>query len=60
MIIKLHNTPQFYIQYIKNWLAKEEKDNAPEVQRAIIEDILTLVTVAAEHLTPEGNPETLN
>lgn len=49
--ITLHNTPQFYVEYTKNWLAKTPTEN--KVERLIVEDIATLIEVAAEHLTPQ-------
>ena len=49
--ITLHNTPQFYVEYTKNWLAKAKDINPAE--RLIIEDIATLIEVAVDHLTPQ-------
>lgn len=49
--ITLHNTPQFYVEYTRNWLAKTPTEN--QVERLIVEDIATLIEIAAEHLTPQ-------
>lgn len=47
----MHNTPSFYVEYTKNWLATQKDLNPAE--RMIIEDITTLVKIAADHLEPE-------
>lgn len=49
--ITLHNTPRFYVEYTKNWLATTKTISPAE--RAIIEDIATLIEIAVDHLTPE-------
>ena len=50
--IEFHNTPSFYLEYVKNWLVhkKNEKSNPAEI--AIIEDIKKLVEIAVDVLTP--------
>lgn len=51
--IEFHNTPKFYVEYMRNWLAhkrKEAKANPAEI--AIVEDITTLVEVAVDVLDP--------
>lgn len=53
MEIELHNTPQFYVGYLQNWITKLEKDKAPEVQIVVAKDLLTLVTIAAGNLAPQ-------
>lgn len=52
--ITLHNTPQFYVEYTKNWLATTKTISPAE--RAIIEDIATLIEIAVDHLTPTSVP----
>ena len=46
--IVLHNTPEFYIAYCKNWLQKIKDP----VQRVIVEDFSTLIGIAAKNLKP--------
>ena len=49
--IVLHNTPEFYVEYTKNWLKKNP--NANQAEKMIIQDIATLVEIAAAHLEPQ-------
>lgn len=58
--ISLHNTPQFYLQYVKNWLAHEKKKpTANPAEIAIVTDLATLVEIAVGVLEPEpAEPET--
>lgn len=50
--ICLHNTPAFYLEYTKNWLAKQKQAKANPAQIAIVEDIAKLVEIAANFLEP--------
>lgn len=50
--IHLFNTPQFYLEYMKNWLAHKKKENAPRSEVAVVEDLTKLVEVAVSSLTP--------
>lgn len=50
--ISFHNTPSFYLEYTKNWLAQKRKEKAREAELAIVEDIYKLVKVAVGVLAP--------
>lgn len=50
--IELHNTPQFYVEYMKNWLTHKRKEGANPAELAMVEDIKTLVEVAVSVLDP--------
>jgi len=51
--IEFHNTPQFYLAYVKNWLTHEKKGGkASPAEIAIIEDIAKLVEIAVAQLAP--------
>lgn len=50
--ITFHNTPMFYLEYTKNWLAYKRKEKAPATELAIVEDIYKLVEVAIGVLDP--------
>jgi len=52
--ITLHNTPQFYVEYMKNWLATTKTVSPAE--RLIIQDIATLVEIAVGHLKAQPEP----
>lgn len=52
--IELHNTPKFYLEYVKNWLTHErKKPNANKIEIAIVQDLATLVEIAVNVLEPE-------
>ena len=51
--IMLHNTPSFYLEYTKNWLAHQRKAKANPAELAIVEDICKLVEIANGVLNPE-------
>ena len=51
--VMLHNTPTFYVEYVKNWLAHEQKEKKHPAQLLIVQDILTLIEVAASVMTPQ-------
>ena len=56
--IELHNTPEFYKAYIRNWYEKESKrKGANAAELAIIKDLSTLVEVASGVLTPMAQSE---
>ena len=51
-VISFHNTPSFYLEYTKNWLAQKRKEKAREAELAIVEDIYKLVKIAVGVLAP--------
>lgn len=50
--ITFHNTPTFYLEYTKNWLAHQRKAKANPAEIAIVEDIHKLVEIAVSQLQP--------
>ena len=57
--ISFHNTPSFYLEYTKNWLAHQRKIKANAAGVAIVEDICKLVEIAIGVLNPvPAEPET--
>lgn len=50
--ITFHNTPSFYLEYTKNWLAHQRKAKANPAEIAIVEDIHKLVEIAVAQLEP--------
>lgn len=50
--ITFNNTPAFYLECTRNWLAHQRKANAPDVELAIVEDISKLVEIAVGVMTP--------
>ena len=50
--ITFHNTPTFYLEYTKNWLAHQRKAKANPAEIAIVEDIHKLVEIAVGVLEP--------
>lgn len=50
--ITFNNTPAFYLEYTRNWLAHQRKANAPATELAIVEDISKLVEIAVGVLAP--------
>lgn len=50
--IHLHNTPTFYLEYMKNWLAHKKKENANPAEIAIVEDLTTMVGIAVDAMNP--------
>lgn len=56
--IYLHNTPTFYLEYMKNWLVHKREQKANPAEIAIVEDIKQLVEIAIGALEPEpADPE---
>lgn len=51
--LTFHNTPSFYVEYMKNWLAQKKKENANPSETAIVEDLAKLVELATQYLEPE-------
>lgn len=51
-VITFHNTPRFYLEYTKNWLAHQRKEKANPAEIAIVEDIQKLVEIAVGVLDP--------
>ena len=47
-----HNTPTFYLEYTKKWLAHQRKTNAHPAEIAIVEDLQKLVGIAVGVLEP--------
>lgn len=57
--ISFHNTPSFYLEYTKNWLAHRRKEKANPAELAIVEDLHKLVEIAVGVLDPvPAAPET--
>ncbi len=57
--ISFHNTPSFYLEYTKNWLAHQRKAKANPAELAIVEDLHKLVEIAVGVLNPvPAEPET--
>lgn len=59
--ITLHNTPEFYLGYMRNWLLHAEKDKKKSpAELLIVRDLATLVELGAGVLAPspsnEGEP----
>ena len=50
--ISFHNTPSFYLEYTKNWLAHQRKAKANPAELAIVEDLHKLVEIAVGVLDP--------
>lgn len=50
--ITLNNTPAFYLEYTRNWLAHQRKANVSDAELAMVEDISKLVEIAVGVLTP--------
>lgn len=51
--ITFHNTPGFYLEYTKNWLAHQRKEKANPAEVAIVEDLCQLVEIAVSVLQPQ-------
>jgi len=52
-VVTFHNAPSFYLEYMKNWAAKQKADKANPAEIAIVEDIAKLVEIAVGVLDPE-------
>lgn len=50
--ISFHNTPSFYLEYTKNWLAHKRNEKANPAELAIVEDLHKLVEIAVGVLDP--------
>lgn len=50
--VSFHNTPSFYLEYTKNWLAHGRKSKAKPAELAIVEDLCKLVEIAVGVLDP--------
>jgi len=51
--IKFHNTPELTKAYVENWLVHARKDKQMTAAHiAAIEDILALINIAMQSLTP--------
>ena len=50
--ISFHNTPTFYLEYTKNWLAHQRKAKSNPAEIAIVEDLHKLVEIAVAQLEP--------
>lgn len=51
-VLSFHNTPAFYVEYMKNWLAHQRKEKANPAELAIVEDLKQLVEIAVGVLDP--------
>lgn len=52
-VIKLSNTPGFYLEYTRNWLEHErKKEKANPAELAIVSDIATLIEIAVGVMEP--------
>ena len=51
--VTFHNTPGFYLEYTKNWLAHQRKEKANPAEVAIVEDLCQLVEIAVSVLQPQ-------
>ena len=57
--VTFYNTPSFYLEYTKNWLAHQRKAKANPAELAIVEDLHKLVEIAVGVLDPvPAAPET--
>lgn len=50
--IELHNTPSFYADYMDLWIEDAKRNGRPAATVAMLEDIRTLVKVAAGVMEP--------
>ena len=50
--IRFNNTPSFYLEYTKNWLAHQRKAKVNPAEIAVVEDICKLVEIAVNVLEP--------
>lgn len=50
--VSFHNTPNFYLEYTKNWLVHQRKAKANPAEIAIVEDLCKLVEIAVDALDP--------
>ena len=55
--IELHNTPQFYVEYMKGWVARKKKENSNPAELVVVQDICTLVELAASFMKPKPECE---
>lgn len=57
--ISFHNTPSFYLEYTKNWLAQKKAQKVNPAEIAVVSDICKLVEIAVGVLDPvPAAPET--
>ena len=50
--ISFHNTPSFYLEYTKNWLAQKKAQKVNPAEIAVVSDICKLVEIAVGVLEP--------
>lgn len=50
--ISFHNTPSFYLEYTKNWLAQKKAQKVNPAEIAVVSDICKLVEIAVSVLEP--------
>ncbi len=50
--IMLHNTPSFYADYMNRWIEDAKRNGRPAATVVLLEDIRTLVKVAAGVMEP--------
>ena len=57
--ITFYNTPTFYLEYTKNWLAQKKAQKVNPAEIAVVSDICKLVEIAVGVLNPvPEEPET--
>ena len=57
--VTFYNTPSFYLEYTKNWLAQKKAQNVNPAEIAVVSNICKLVEIAVGVLAPvPAEPET--
>jgi len=57
--LTFYNTPSFYLEYTKNWLAQKKSQKVNPAEIAVVSDICKLVEIAVGVLDPvPAAPET--
>ena len=57
--VTFYNTPSFYLEYTKNWLAQKKAQKVNPAEIAVVSDICKLVEIAVGVLDPvPAAPET--
>lgn len=54
--IALHNTPTFYLEFVKNWATHKKKEGASAAELVILDDIAKLIEIAVSALEPAPAP----
>jgi hypothetical protein len=50
--VTFYNTPSFYLEYTKNWLAQKKAQQVNPAEIAVVSDICKLVEIAVGVLDP--------